>query len=67
MQEWEYIRICLSDLPLNIDSVDILNDAGKDGWELIVITSNNIAYLKLEITKPASKSPRRKPNPVAPK
>ena len=29
--------------------VDVLNDAGDDGWELVAILPNNIAYLKREI------------------
>jgi len=26
--------------------LDLLDKAGKEGWELVVITSNNIAYFK---------------------
>jgi hypothetical protein len=29
---------------------------GKDGWELVTITANNIAYLKRQIRKPTPKS-----------
>jgi hypothetical protein len=49
MAEWEYISINLNDLPRSSDEIDLLNDAGHEGWELVVITSNNIAYLKREV------------------
>jgi hypothetical protein len=54
MPEWEYINIDLNDLPRRTESIDLLNDAGKDGWELVALTSNNIAYLKRKIPKRAS-------------
>ena len=53
MTEWEYTAISLSDLPLEILDIDVLNDAGKEGWELIIITANHIAYLKRQIEKRA--------------
>jgi hypothetical protein len=46
MALWEYIAINLSDLPFKTRAIDLLNDAGKDGWELVTITRNNISYLK---------------------
>jgi hypothetical protein len=46
MPEWEYTKIDLNDLPPKASEIDVLNDAGKDGWELVLITSNNIAFLK---------------------
>jgi hypothetical protein len=62
MARWEYRKLDLNDLPRNTDAIDILNDAGRDGWELAHITANNIAYLKRQIDEPApAKSPRRKP------
>ena len=67
MPEWEYSLISLNDLPFKPGVIHVLNDAGKDGWELVAITSNNIAYLKREITTPASKLPRRKADPAATK
>lgn len=66
MDQWEYDKLDLNALPRKADEVDLLNDAGKDGWELIAITPNNIAYLKRRIAAPAPvKSTRRKADPVA--
>ena len=53
MLEWEYSRINLNEVPRRTDDVDILNDAGKEGWELVTITTNNIAFLKRQIGDPA--------------
>jgi hypothetical protein len=66
MPAFEYMIISLNEVPPRTGIIDILNHAGKDGWELTSITRNNIAYLKREITTPASKSPPRKPGPLAP-
>ena len=46
MPQWEYSKIDLSNLPPRTDDVDLLDDAGKEGWELVGITANNFAYLK---------------------
>ena len=48
MTEWEYRKIELNQHRPRGDALDMLNDAGKDGWELIGITGNNVAYLKRE-------------------
>lgn len=44
--EWEYRKVDLSQHRPRGDEVDILNAAGADGWELVGISTNNIAYLK---------------------
>jgi hypothetical protein len=46
MPIWEYFAIHLSDLPRGADELDLLNDAGEEGWELVTITTNHVAYLK---------------------
>ena len=48
---WEYRKINLNDLPRRRDEVDALCDAGGDGWELVTILPNNIAYLKREVAE----------------
>jgi hypothetical protein len=58
MPEWEYITLNLSDLPRKISELDVLNAAGEKGWELIAITSNNIAYLKRPIPRRSSRTSR---------
>ena len=63
MQRWEYTMIYLSELPRGTDEIDILNDAGEDGWELVSIMANDVAYLKRQVAETAAprvKSPRLK-------
>jgi hypothetical protein len=33
-------------LPRKTEEIDLLNDVGADGWELVSIMSNKVAYLK---------------------
>jgi hypothetical protein len=56
MPEWQYITLDLSDLPRRATVLDLLNDAGKQGWELVLIMSNNIAYLKRQVPKRPSRT-----------
>jgi len=46
MIEWEYRKISLNDTSRQTDDIDLLRAAGEDGWELVVILPNNVAYLK---------------------
>jgi hypothetical protein len=60
MPQWEYTKLDLNDLPRNTQELEVLNDAGKDGWELVTIL-NGIAYLKREVPgTAAARSTRRK-------
>jgi hypothetical protein len=52
MHEWEYSKVDLNDLPRKTEDIDLLNDAGAEGWEIITITPNMIAYLKRQIERP---------------
>jgi hypothetical protein len=52
MVRWEYLTIDLAYLPARIDDIDLLNEAGEEGWELIAITSNHIAYLRRQVANP---------------
>ena len=49
MTQWEYSKIDLSRINPRSDDVELLNHAGQDGWELLAIAPNNIAYLKRSV------------------
>ena len=49
MSGWEYTKIALNELPRKNDDIDVLCDAGEDGWELVAILPNNTAYLKRQV------------------
>jgi hypothetical protein len=53
MTRWEYRKIDLNEVPRRVDDIEMLVDAGKDGWELVSVTTNNIAYLKRQLEDPA--------------
>lgn len=65
MHEWEYSRINLNEVPRRTDDIDLLNDAGKEGWELVAITTNNVAFLKRQIGEPAKVQPARRKTAAA--
>ena len=46
---WQYWKINLNELPRKTDEVDALCDAGEEGWELVTILPNNVAYFKREV------------------
>jgi hypothetical protein len=43
---WEYRQIDLNELPPKTDEVDVLNQLGEQGWELVAILHNHVAHLK---------------------
>jgi hypothetical protein len=53
---WEYQKINLNELPRRSKEIDVLCDAGEDGWELITILPNNVAYLKRELDEAVSET-----------
>jgi hypothetical protein len=55
MPEWEYRKVDLNDPPREETDLDLLDKAGGEGWELVVITINNIAYLKRQVPKRSSR------------
>jgi len=59
MPQWEYRKIDLNNVPVKASDLDALDDAGREGWELVGITANNIAYLKRMLEDPATASPPR--------
>jgi hypothetical protein len=60
MHGWEYCTIDLNDLPRKTVVVDLLNGAGAEGWEMVAVTANQIAYMKREIARPALRVWRRR-------
>jgi hypothetical protein len=52
MPQWEYTKLDLNNVPAKSSELDVLDDAGKDGWELVGITANNCAYLKRAVPEP---------------
>jgi len=54
MPQWYYRKIDLNDLPRNKEDIDLLTNAGEEGWELVVITPNNFAYLKRPVEAPTA-------------
>ena len=46
MIEWEYQKISLNDASRRTDDIDLLCAAGLQGWELVAVLPNNVAYLK---------------------
>jgi hypothetical protein len=46
---WEYKKIALGEAPRKQDDIDLLCNAGEEGWELVAILANGIAYLKRQI------------------
>jgi hypothetical protein len=49
VRKWEYTKIVLNEALRRGDDIDLLSNAGEDGWELVAILPNNVAYLKREI------------------
>jgi len=46
---WTYRKIALNQHHRRGDDVELLCDAGEEGWELVSILPNNVAYLKRKI------------------
>jgi hypothetical protein len=65
-RRWEYRTLDLNDLPRKVGELDVLNDAGDDGWELVAITVNRIAFLKRQIEDDPAPSRRRRTAPGVP-
>jgi hypothetical protein len=59
MRQWEYRKLNLNEVRRRTDDIDALCEAGKDGWELVCISLNSIAYLKREIATAAKPMTRK--------
>ena len=60
MPPWEYRKIDLSDPRHMTDDIELLNAAGEEGWEVVHITANNVAYLKRDGEKADAADRRRR-------
>jgi hypothetical protein len=49
MRQREYRKLNLNEVRRRTDDIDALREAGTEGWELVSISVNSIAYLKREI------------------
>jgi hypothetical protein len=58
MPRWEYRKLDLTQAPRRWDDIDVLNEAGEQGWELVGVTNNGIGYLKRQIAEPATAAAR---------
>ena len=56
MPQWEYEVLDLNEIPKRTSLLDVLNDAGSRGWELVSISSLNIAVLKRQIAPPPTET-----------
>ena len=59
MTRWEYHKIDLNQLPRRAEVLDLLDDAGEEGWELVVILANNLARRTSERQRRMRKRPRQ--------
>lgn len=69
MRTWEYKKIALNEAPRRGDDIDLLCDAGEQGWELVAVLPNGVAYLKREVDEfePARrKEPTPREEPITP-
>jgi len=53
MPLWEYCKINLNALIHKGDDLDLLNQAGQQGWELVNVAANNFAYFKRRVPEHA--------------
>jgi DNA-binding protein H-NS len=59
VRKWEYKKLALNEARHDYDEIDVLCDAGDDGWELVAVLPNGIAYLKRELSEGVASSPER--------
>jgi hypothetical protein len=57
MSQWEYRKIALNELSRSGEDIDVLCEAGLDGWELVGVLPNNVAYLKRQVRALDTKVP----------
>jgi hypothetical protein len=57
---WEYRKVDLNDAPREEDDLDLLARVGAEGWELVTILTNNVAYLRRPVDLRTPPRPRRR-------
>jgi hypothetical protein len=59
---YEYTKLDLNMAPPRGSDLDLLNAAGQEGWRLVWISANAMAYMQREIEEeaPAPRPPRRR-------
>jgi hypothetical protein len=57
VSEWEYLKVDLNQHPRRGDELDVLNQVGAEGWELVSITATNLAYLKRRVEDVVADAP----------
>jgi hypothetical protein len=55
VRRWEYKKIALNDETRRGNDIDLLCEAGGNGWELVAVLPNGVAYLKREVAASFSK------------
>jgi hypothetical protein len=64
--QWEYRKIDLNDVPRRGLDVDVLNQLGRDGWEIVAVMDNGMAYLKRPVGAARPSRKRASPEPSSP-
>jgi hypothetical protein len=62
VRKWEYKKIALNEAPRRADDIDLLCEAGEDGWELVAVLLNGVVYLKREVVVAAGVEERGSDN-----
>jgi hypothetical protein len=64
MRTWDYRKLALNEAPRGRDEIDLLRDAGEEGWELVAVLPNCVAYLKREVEQHAADEEPTREEPV---
>ena len=65
MAQWEYCKADLGAVSRSATDVGLLNNLGNEGWELVSIMPNGIAYFKRQLPPSAPPKSARRTKPVA--
>ena len=67
MKTWEYkiINVRSENYSMDPRRAEELNRLGDDGWELVSISNNNVAYMKRQHPEPAPVPTTRRRAPAA--